>query len=140
MASKIQTGLIAGCLLVGLAGSGRAAERPEPEAAAKGKVIYQRYCASCHGREARGDGPLAPDLRVPPSDLTRLAEKNAGRFPFDRVARSIDGRQTTRGHGTPDMPVWGEIFPRTAGTESPSVDSAVGRIAHYLWSIQAARQ
>jgi hypothetical protein len=55
------------------------------------------------------------------------------------VARSIDGRQTTRGHGTPDMPVWGEIFPRTAGTESPSTSSAVGRIAHYLWSIQAVR-
>ena len=140
MASKIQTGLIAGCLLVGLAGSGRAAERPEPDAAAKGKVIYQRYCASCHGSEARGNGPLAPDLRVPPSNLTRLAEKNKGRFPFDLVARSIDGRQTTRGHGTPDMPVWGEIFPRTAGTESPSVNSAVGRIAHYLWSIQTARQ
>ena len=139
MASKIQMRLIAGCLLVGVAGSARAAQRPEPDAAAKGKVIYQRYCASCHGSEARGNGPLAPDLRVPPSDLTRLAEKNKGRFPFDLVARSIDGRQTTRGHGTPDMPVWGEIFPKTAGTESPSVTSAVGRIAHYLWSIQAAR-
>jgi mono/diheme cytochrome c family protein len=140
MVSKIQTGLIAGCLLVGLAGVGRAAERPEPDAAAKGKVIYQRYCASCHGSDARGDGPLAADLKVPPGDLTRLAEKANGRFPFDLVARSIDGRQTTRGHGTPDMPVWGEIFPKTAGTESPSTSSAVGRIAHYLWSIQAARQ
>jgi len=140
MASKIQMRLIAGCLLVGVAGLGRAAQHPEPDAAARGKVIYQRYCASCHGSEARGNGPLAPDLRVPPSDLTRLAEKNKGRFPFDLVARSIDGRQTTRGHGTPDMPVWGEIFPKTAGTESPSVNSAVGRIAHYLWSIQAARQ
>jgi mono/diheme cytochrome c family protein len=140
MPSKIQTGLISGCLLVGLAGWGRAAERPDPDAAARGKVIYQRYCASCHGSEARGNGPLAADLRVPPSDLTRLAEKNHGPFPFDVVARSIDGRQTTRGHGTPDMPVWGEIFPRTAGTESPSTSSAVGRIAHYLWSIQAARQ
>ena len=140
MARKIQTGFIAGCLLVGLAGLGRAAERPDPDAAAKGKVIYQRYCASCHGSDARGTGPLAPDLRVPPSDLTRLAKTANGRFPFELVARSIDGRQTTRGHGTPDMPVWGEIFPKTAGTESPSVNSAVGRIAHYLWSIQAARQ
>ena len=140
MAIKIQTGFIAGCLLVGLAGLGRAAERPDPDAAAKGKVIYQRYCASCHGSDARGNGPLAADLRVAPSDLTRLAEKANGRFPFDLVARSIDGRQTTRGHGTPDMPVWGEIFPKTAGTESPSVNSAVGRIAHYLWSIQATRQ
>ena len=140
MASRIETGLVVGCLLVGLAAWGGAAQRPEPDAAARGKVIYQRYCASCHGVEARGNGPLAADLRFPPTDLTRLVEKNRGRFPFDLVARSIDGRQTTRGHGTPDMPVWGEIFPKTAGTESPSVDTAVGRITHYLWSIQAPRQ
>lgn len=140
MASRIETGLVVGWLLVGLAGLGGAAQRPERDAATKGKVIYQRYCASCHGVEARGNGPLAADLRIPPTDLTRLVEKNRGRFPFDLVARSIDGRQTTRGHGTPDMPVWGEIFPRTAGTESPSVDTAVGRITHYLWSIQAPRQ
>jgi hypothetical protein len=36
------------------------------------------------------------------------------------------------------MPVWGEVFPRTTGTEAPSVDSAVEQIAHYIWSIQRA--
>lgn len=140
MTSMISTGFMAGCLLVGLAGLGPAAEGPEPNAAAKGKIIYQRYCASCHGTEGRGDGSIAADLRVPPTDLTRLAEGSGGRFPFDVVSRSIDGRQTTRGHGAPDMPVWGEIFPKTTGTESPSVESAVGRIAHYLWSIQGTRK
>jgi mono/diheme cytochrome c family protein len=105
-------------------------------AAAKGKVIYERYCGSCHGRSARGDGPVAADLAVKPTDLTLLSARNGGVFPFESVAKGIDGRQTTRGHGIPDMPVWGEVFPRTAGTDSPSVESAVGRIAHYLWSIQ----
>lgn len=116
MASRIQTAAFVGCALVALTGPVGAAQRPEAEAAAKGKLIYQRYCASCHGTEARGDGPLSADLKVAPSDLARLAERNKGRFPFDLVSRSIDGRQKTRGHGTPDMPVWGEIFPNTAGT------------------------
>lgn len=122
--------------LVLAAGRAGAADGPDVQAAAKGKLIYQRYCASCHGAEARGDGPIAADLRVPPTDLTRLAEKNGGRFPFDTVARAIDGRKETRGHGAPDMPVWGEVFPKTAGTESPSVSTAVGRITHYLWTLQ----
>ena len=122
------------CVAVSVAGAELASH--DVAAAAKGKIIYERYCGSCHGSAGRGDGPLAPDLRVPPTDLTLLAAKNHGRFPIDAVARAIDGRQTTRGHGTPDMPVWGEIFPKTKGTDSPSVQSAVGRIAHYLWSIQ----
>jgi mono/diheme cytochrome c family protein len=105
-------------------------------AAAHGKIIYARYCASCHGTEGRGDGPVAADLKVPPANLQTLAAKNGGSFPFEMVTRAIDGRQKTRGHSTPDMPVWAEVFAKTTGTDSPSVESAVGRLAHYIWSIQ----
>jgi mono/diheme cytochrome c family protein len=125
-----------GFLALGLAAPAFAQGRPDPAAAAKGRIIYVRYCASCHGTEGRGDGPIAPDLRVVPTDLTRLAAKAGGRFPFEDVRRSIDGRQTTRGHGSPDMPVWGEVFPRTSGTDSPDTESATWRIAQYLWTIQ----
>ena len=52
------------------------------------------------------------------------------------VQRSIDGRKATKGHGSADMPVWGEVFRRTKGTETPDTESATWRIAHYLWSIQ----
>lgn len=104
--------------------------------AAMGQVIYSRYCAACHGRGGAGDGPVAPGLVRKPVDLTALASKSAGKFPFDKVARSIDGRQTPRAHGTPDMPVWGEVFGKTTGTDAPSVEAAVQRITHYVWSIQ----
>jgi mono/diheme cytochrome c family protein len=120
-------------------GSESAPKGPNDLAVAKGKVIYQRYCAACHGKQGIGDGPLATELRTPPVDLTRLAEKNHGVFPLQAVARAIDGRDTKRSHGTPDMPVWGEVFPRTTGTEAASVDSAVEQVAHYIWSIQRAR-
>jgi len=114
-------------------------QKPDEAAAAKGRIIYQRYCGNCHGTGARGDGPLASELRTPPTDLTRLAVKNGGRFPFAAVTQAVDGRKSTRGHGAPDMPVWGEVFPKTSGTDSPSVESAVGRLTHYLWSIQATK-
>jgi mono/diheme cytochrome c family protein len=110
--------------------------QPDLEQAAKGKVTYSRYCVSCHGASARGDGPMAADLRIPPADLTTLSARSGGAFPFDAVAQAIDGRKSTRGHGTPDMPVWGEVFTRTQGTDAPSPASAVGRITHYLWTLQ----
>jgi mono/diheme cytochrome c family protein len=104
--------------------------------ATMGQTIYFRYCAACHGTEGRGDGPVAPGLVRKPIDLTALASKNKGVFPFDKVARSIDGRETPRAHGAPDMPVWGEVFGKTTGTDAPSVEAAVSRITHYVWSIQ----
>ncbi len=109
---------------------------PDAVASAVGQIIYQRYCGSCHGTQGEGDGAMARDLKVPPTDLTRLTKTNKGIFPFDHVVQVIDGRKTMRGHGTPDMPVWGEIFPKTKGTASPSVETAVARITHYIWSIQ----
>lgn len=130
-------GGLAACMAgAALLGGSAWAEEPDLASAAKGKIVYQRYCGSCHGREGRGDGVLAQDLTVAPPDLTVLAKKNGGHFPFDKVVEIVDGRQLARGHGAPDMPVWGEVFPKTEGTESHDVKTVVGRLAHYLWSIQ----
>jgi mono/diheme cytochrome c family protein len=113
----------------------KAAAGPDLGEAATGEVIYMRYCAACHGKSLKGDGPVASGLVKKPIDLTQLAKKN-GTFPFDKVSAAIDGRQTTRMHGNPDMPVWGEIFELTKGTDAPSAESAVTRITHYVWSKQ----
>jgi mono/diheme cytochrome c family protein len=110
---------------------------PDLGEAALGEVIYMRYCAACHGRSMKGDGPVSPGLVKKPIDLTALSAKNGGGFPYDKVAAMIDGRQSTRVHGTPDMPVWGEIFAITAGTDAPTAEAAVRRITHYVWSNQA---
>ena len=107
-----------------------------PADAAAGEVIYLRYCAACHGRTMKGDGPVASGLRNAPTDLTTLTEKNKGVFPYDKVAGIIDGRETSRVHGTPDMPVWGEIFAVTSGTEAPTAEAAVRRITQYVWAHQ----
>lgn len=115
----------------------KAATGPDLGEAAAGEVIYMRYCAACHGKTMKGDGPVASGLNKKPIDLTQLAKKNNGTFPLDKVMAMIDGRQSTRMHGTPDMPVWGEIFSMTKGTDAPSAEIAVKRIANYVWTQQA---
>jgi mono/diheme cytochrome c family protein len=77
--------------------------------AAEGAVVYMQRCATCHGSEARGGGPMAPVLLVQPKDLTQLAAENDGVFPLLRVIQRIDGRDPLVSHGS-DMPVYGQLF------------------------------
>jgi mono/diheme cytochrome c family protein len=104
--------LLLASLWLGLAGCGR-----EASVAQDGRDTYLRYCASCHGPAGRGDGPLAPALAKPPSDLTQLAKQNAGRYDERAVMSVIDGRRAVIEHGTRDMPVWGAIFEEEGRTE-----------------------
>ena len=107
-------------------------------AAAKGAIVYVRYCVSCHGKGARGDGPLAADLRVAVPDMTTLAARSGGSFPEARVQRIIQSGEALRGHGTPDMPAWGDAFRKTEGTDARTPDEAIRNLTHYLWSLQRA--
>ena len=75
-----------------------------------GKIEYQSNCASCHGMDAKGDGPVSKELKTRPTDLTLLAKKNKGVFPLNAVYRIIDGRDQIASHGTKEMPVWGYRF------------------------------
>jgi len=126
-------------LVIGLLVTGpvvQADEKLDPIAVAKGEIVYVRYCVACHGKAAKGDGPLAGDLRIPVPDLTRLASRNAGTYPYARVVRLIGNGEVVRGHGTKDMPAWGDVFKNTKGTEEETVEAAIRNLAHYLWSLQ----
>jgi mono/diheme cytochrome c family protein len=103
-----------------------------------GRQTYSVYCASCHGRAGRGDGPVAADLKVEPTDLTRLAARNDGRFPRDRTYQAIDGRLTVRGHGTSEMPVWGATLriPGSERDQEREVRERILDLLSYLESIQ----
>src|SRR5690349_8361138 len=68
---------------------------PMPAAlAASGKAMFKAYCASCHGESGKGDGPAAPALNKPPSDLTMLSKNNSGKFPEARVESLLKGQAT----------------------------------------------
>jgi mono/diheme cytochrome c family protein len=75
----------------------------------RGEEIYQDHCATCHGLEMTGQGPMAGVLLIPPADLTTLEARNDGVFPLLRVVKRIDGRDPLVSHGSP-MPVYGDFF------------------------------
>lgn len=108
---------------------------------ALGAALFRDHCATCHGTDARGDGPMTAILSVQPPDLTRLAAAEGGTFPLERVVRRIDGRDEVLAHGGP-MPIFGMIL----GGESGMIDAfdgtpvfttqAVVDIAAWLRSVQ----
>ena len=76
----------------------------------KGADLFRAYCASCHGLDAKGDGPAAASLKAKPADLTVLAKNDHGTFPDARVRKVIMGDDVIASHGSREMPVWGPIF------------------------------
>jgi mono/diheme cytochrome c family protein len=112
-----------------------AAGQPKPGAAPSGSDLFYNNCAACHGRDGKGNGPMGQVLTIRPADLTIIAKKTGGTFPAAKIYQLIDGRSPeVRGHGGPDMPVWGEVFaPR--GT-SASVKDRINALVKYIETLQ----
>jgi mono/diheme cytochrome c family protein len=128
---------VMGCWMIFGAVLAWAAEPPALIDSIRGDNLYKAYCASCHGDDAKGNGPMAAWLKVQPSDLTRIAARNGGKFPLVRVDRIISGEEALpSGHGTRAMPVWGPVFSQVTR------DQDLGRVridnlARYLRDIQS---
>ncbi len=140
---RLSAGVLAAMFLAVLIplGTGEAVAQEEKTDYAKisqGKSLFRAWCRSCHGEAAKGDGPMAEHLRPKPGDLTLLSKKEGGQFYFGRVTAKIDGRDKVKGHGSKDMPVWGEAFlvvDEEGGEEA--VRKKINALAHFLRSIQA---
>jgi mono/diheme cytochrome c family protein len=107
--------------------------------AMSGKELYARFCASCHGSEGRGDGPVAASLKVEVPDLTLVAHRAGGTYPRNQVLRIIDGRYIVGAHGSRTMPVWGEDL-SSIEIGSPDQEKAaqlvMERLADYVGTLQ----
>lgn len=106
-----------------------------------GVQLYKRFCSSCHGANARGDGPVAKNFKIEVPDLTRIAHRHGGVFPTEQIHRIIDGRKTLPPHGSREMPVWGfEFYRENENTGNPDpqgrTDDLVARLTEYLRTIQ----
>lgn len=103
-----------------------------------GHDLFDFYCASCHGRDGRGNGRIAPALKTPPPDLTTLTERNKGTFPAAMVEDVIrGGTQSSKvAHGSSDMPVWGPIF-KALDTRNEVNEARIENLVKYIESIQA---
>jgi mono/diheme cytochrome c family protein len=99
---------------------------------------YVFYCAPCHGRGGKGDGPVAASLRSRPADLTTLAERNGGTFPRERIAAYITGvGRPITAHGSSEMPVWGPAFRALDATDRRAA-VRVSAIVDHLQSLQSS--
>jgi mono/diheme cytochrome c family protein len=132
-----RTALAMTLLLAGPLVAQESRRKPAQKESYVGSGEFSTYCATCHGLSAQGDGPLAGHLRFRPPDLTLFARRNDGKWDGGKVARIIDGRDPLKGHGGPDMPVWGDAFKGSReGQDEESVKARIQAIVEYLASLQ----
>lgn len=108
--------LCIGALAVLMSGIAATAQEDDPSKLAaaldqralvqRGKVVYELYCAGCHGIDGAGNGPAARWLDPKPRDFQRAAFKfrttPSGALPTDEdIHRTI-----TRGVFRSSMPAW----------------------------------
>jgi mono/diheme cytochrome c family protein len=99
--------------------------RQNKEPVARGEKLFINYCASCHGLDGSGEGPVASSLKQRPNDLRRI-QSRYGVFPAEEVGRKISGDLSATVHGRKDMPVWGLVLSA----------SDINQLVKYLRTIQ----
>jgi mono/diheme cytochrome c family protein len=102
-----------------------------------GRGLFEMYCATCHGMDAKGKGPAAPALKVRPANLTTIARRNGGTFPQARIEAfvTVGDQAAVPAHGSRDMPVWGPVF-RALDPSDTAVRTRVLNIVEYIQSLQ----
>jgi len=109
------------------------------------KTDFGHLCAPCHGRDGKGNGTQAARLTKAPADLTVVTAKY-GEFPAQKVFETIAGLDMPDGHGTRDMPIWGDVFVTEQIGKSTTIEQAlkasdeasrrITALVHYVESIQ----
>ena len=110
-----------------------------------GQHEYSANCAVCHGKVGKGDGPYAGLVDTRIADLTVIARKNNGVFPFARVFETIDGTNVIKAHGTRDMPIWGiefkikaaEYYRDVTYDDEAYVRARILALTEYIYRLQA---
>jgi hypothetical protein len=121
--------------MMALMGTGIAAGQTPPAEALSGSALFYNNCAACHGKGGKGDGPTGQVLSIRPSDLTIIAKNSGGKFPAAKIYQLIDGRNpAVRGHGGPDMPVWGEVF--AARSSTASIKNRIDALVKHIETLQ----
>jgi mono/diheme cytochrome c family protein len=101
-----------------------------------GPEMYKQYCAACHGTSGKGDGPAAYALRIPPANLTTLAKRHGGKFPYEYVAAVLRFGPGFTVHGSTDMPTWGPLFQVLDKQNERAVQQRIRNLSDDLASLQ----
>ena len=131
--------ILLACALVSAAQESKPVVKHETAPAtspASGKEMFMSYCASCHGKDAKGDGPAAAALKQAPADLTALTELHDGKYPSDLVTSVLRGQTKLMAHGDQDMPVWGPVFWKMSQGHEEMVQMRIANLNKYIESLQ----
>ena len=101
-----------------------------------GKQMFKEYCAACHGLDAKGHGPARSSLKIPAADLTTLAKRHGGDFPYDYVSNILKFGPGLAAHGSSDMPTWGSIFQYMDNYNLPTVQKRIKNLSDYIATLQ----
>jgi len=101
-----------------------------------GGLLFKQYCAACHGANAKGYGPARAPLQLPAADLTTLAKRHGGKFPYEYVTGVLRFGPGTPAHGSADMPTWGPIFEYFDNHNERAVEQRIMNLCDYLASLQ----
>jgi mono/diheme cytochrome c family protein len=104
--------------------------------AASGQEMFTEYCAACHGKDGRGEGPAASELKVRPPDLTTLAKRHNGKYADAYLMGVLRLGTKAPAHGTAEMPVWGPLFKSLSGHDDTIVAQRIANLTRYIESIQ----
>lgn len=132
-------GVIISCalltLIVGLdaAQDRRAATSPTPNSGAE---TYREYCAVCHGKTGKGDGPAVSALKVRPPDLSTLARRHGDKFPNAYVSNVLRNGVNVTAHGTAEMPIWGPLFLAIDSSFQSQFSLRITNLTNYIKSLQ----
>jgi mono/diheme cytochrome c family protein len=99
-----------------------------------GGQMYKQYCAACHGADAKGHGPVRAALRISAPDLTTLAKRHGGKFPYEYVTEVLRFAPGIPSHGSGAMPMWGSLFEYYYNQSS--AQHRIQNLCDYLASLQ----
>jgi mono/diheme cytochrome c family protein len=130
--------ILSSVLLLGILGAGPAVDETElpPTYLPTGKQMYTQYCAACHGADGKGHGPLAAVLKTPPADLSTLAKRHQGKFPYEYVSSVLEFGPGFAAHGSSDMPTWGPIFRYYDKRNERVVKQRIKNLSDYVATLQ----
>jgi mono/diheme cytochrome c family protein len=136
MKTKVICGVILGGVLTFLpAAEQNEKQREQVIASIQGPALYKAYCGVCHGLDGKGHGSMANTLKGTPTDLTRIAVHNNGKFPRMKIERIILGEETPPSHGVREMPLWGPIFSEV-GADQDLGRVRVDNLARFIEGMQ----
>ena len=127
------------CMTAGLAAQGTGTVKTSPinvTNPSSGDEMFGAYCAVCHGKNGKGNGPAASELKTLPADLTTITKRHNGKYPSDYVLDVLrNGPSTAKAHGSAEMPVWGPLF--SAIGNQGLATQRIFNLNKYIESIQA---